>query len=259
MALQRVGHDWATSLTHSGASLKALIHKMNDSIILLNISNCQSVIASLFEIFTTFFFFNQQLNETEAFLFLYWTMLKNCVIVTQWDTQRSVTIFKWLFSKSILTNGTIFEGPLLHQLTNVLRLTIIYPLNFLIFIPTILFLKLHINILTDLYWEFICWLPSGEEVSRWNYESSRCSCLPQKIHLKSLQGLRNLKYVKPPCSKVVFVYAQLPSHVWLFANHGLQPARLLCSWNFPGKTLEWIQPRDWISCISCIGRQILYH
>ena len=120
-----------------------------------------------------------------------------------------MTIFKWLFSKSILTNGTIFEGPLLHQLTNVLRLTIIYPLNFLIFIPTILFLKLHINILTHLYWEFICWLSSGEEASKWNYESSRCSCLPQKIHLKSLQGLWNLKYVKPPFSKVVFVYAQL--------------------------------------------------
>ena len=50
--------------------------------------------------------------------------------------------------------------------------------------------------------------------------------------------------------------------------HGLWPARLLCPRDFPGKNtgvgchiyLQWIfQPRDWthISCISCIGRQIL--
>ena len=147
-----------------------------------------------------------------------------------------MTIFKWLFSKSILTNGTIFEGPLLHQLTNVLRLTIIYPLNFLIFIPTILFLKLHINILTHLYWEFICWLSSGEEASKWNYESSRCSCLPQKIHLKSLQGLWNLKYVKPPFSKVVFVYAQLA-----------QSRLTLCmDCNLPGSSVhEIFQAKHW--------------
>ena len=80
MGSQRVGCDWATSVTHSGASLKALIHKMNDSLILLNISNCQWLLPSLR--FLLPFFFNQQLNETEAFLFLYWTMLKNCVIVT---------------------------------------------------------------------------------------------------------------------------------------------------------------------------------
>ena len=48
------------------------------------------------------------------------------------------------------------------------------------------------------------------------------------------------------------------------------PARLPCLWNFPGKytgvaclfyTRGSSQPRDWtqVSCISCIGRWILYH
>ena len=54
--------------------------------------------------------------------------------------------------------------------------------------------------------------------------------------------------------------------------HGLQPTRLLCPWNFPGKNsgvgchflLQGIFPsRDGdqthISCISCIGRWILSH
>ena len=50
-------------------------------------------------------------------------------------------------------------------------------------------------------------------------------------------------------------------------SHGLQPARLLCLWDFPARILEWAAisfsrgpspPRDWIS-ISCIGRPILYH
>ena len=56
--------------------------------------------------------------------------------------------------------------------------------------------------------------------------------------------------------------------------HGLLPARLLCSWNFPGKNtgvgchflLQGIFPRrsslsrgqTQISCISCSSRQILY-
>ena len=51
------------------------------------------------------------------------------------------------------------------------------------------------------------------------------------------------------------------SHVWLFMTQGLQPARLLCPWDSPGKStgvgshsLFWgsSQPRDQtlISCIS---------
>lgn len=109
-----------------------------------------------------YLFFNQQLNETEAFFVFTLNNVRelcHCYI-------EKCDHFKWLFSKSILTNRTIFEGTLLHLLTKLLRLTIIYLLNFLIFIPTILFLKLHINILTDLYWEFISWLSSGEEASK---------------------------------------------------------------------------------------------
>ena len=52
--------------------------------------------------------------------------------------------------------------------------------------------------------------------------------------------------------------------------HGLQPTRLLCLWNFTGKNtrggchflLQGVfltQELNPISCIYCIGRQILYH
>ena len=51
------------------------------------------------------------------------------------------------------------------------------------------------------------------------------------------------------------------------ALHGLQPARLLCPWDFPARILGWFaisysrgsSPPRCISCISHIGRQILYH
>ena len=50
----------------------------------------------------------------------------------------------------------------------------------------------------------------------------------------------------------------------------LEPARLLCPWILQPRILEWVaispsrgssRPRDWtyVSCASCIGRQILYH
>ena len=52
-----------------------------------------------------------------------------------------------------------------------------------------------------------------------------------------------------------------------FPPHGLWPARLLCPWDSLGKSAgEWVaisssrgssRPWDW-TCISCIGRQILY-
>ena len=66
------------------------------------------------------------------------------------------------------------------------------------------------------------------------------------------------------------IFVLLFSHqlcLTLLWPHGLQPARLLGPWNSTGKILEWVaisfsrgssQPRDWI-CVSCIGRQILYH
>ena len=57
---------------------------------------------------------------------------------------------------------------------------------------------------------------------------------------------------------------------WTLRPHGLLPTSLNCSWDFPGKNTgvachfllqELFPPRDriCISCISCIGRQILYH
>ena len=52
--------------------------------------------------------------------------------------------------------------------------------------------------------------------------------------------------------------------------HGLQPTRFLFPWNFSGKILGWVTissfrgsswPRDstQVSCVSCIGRWILYY
>ena len=59
--------------------------------------------------------------------------------------------------------------------------------------------------------------------------------------------------------------ALIISCVWLCDP--LDPATLLCPWDFPARILEWdaissfrasCQPRDWTQYISCIGRQILY-
>ena len=52
--------------------------------------------------------------------------------------------------------------------------------------------------------------------------------------------------------------------------HGLQLSKFLCPWNFLGKNTEagchvllqvssWTRDQPWVSCISCIGRQILYY
>ena len=59
------------------------------------------------------------------------------------------------------------------------------------------------------------------------------------------------------------------SRVWLFSTPGLQPARLLYPWDFPGKNtgvgchalLQWIFPTQGsnrVSFVSCISRQVLY-
>ena len=57
------------------------------------------------------------------------------------------------------------------------------------------------------------------------------------------------------------------SHPTLCNPHGLQPTRLLFPGIFQARILEWVvisfswrsfQSRDW-TCVSCIGRQILYH
>ena len=50
--------------------------------------------------------------------------------------------------------------------------------------------------------------------------------------------------------------------------HGLWIARLLCPWHFPGTNTgvgchlllqRWLRVQTGISCVSCIGRQILFH
>ena len=57
------------------------------------------------------------------------------------------------------------------------------------------------------------------------------------------------------------------SHPTLCNPHGLQPTRLPFPGIFQARILEWVvisfswrsfQSRDW-TCVSCIGRQILYH
>ena len=53
-------------------------------------------------------------------------------------------------------------------------------------------------------------------------------------------------------------------------SNSVRPARLLCPWDSPGRILEWVavsssrgssRPKDGtrVSCISCIGRWVLYH
>ena len=63
---------------------------------------------------------------------------------------------------------------------------------------------------------------------------------------------------------------QAQSCLNLLQPHGLWPTRLLCPWGFPGKNTgvgvissskgsSWPRYRSCISCISCIGRWVLYH
>ena len=56
----------------------------------------------------------------------------------------------------------------------------------------------------------------------------------------------------------------LLSRVQLFATHGLQPSRLLCPWDFPGKNTgvgcHFLLPRIFLTQGSNpLGRQTLYH
>ena len=59
----------------------------------------------------------------------------------------------------------------------------------------------------------------------------------------------------------VLSHPVMPNSLW---PHGLQPARLLCLWNFPGMNTGLgchflFQGIIAVSCISCFGRWILYH
>ena len=68
----------------------------------------------------------------------------------------------------------------------------------------------------------------------------------------------------------VYVWSVLSDSATLWMVRTQWTTRLLCSWNFPGKNTGfgcqfllqgYSQHTDWIevSCVSCIGRQILYH
>ena len=70
----------------------------------------------------------------------------------------------------------------------------------------------------------------------------------------------------PSCPEPLVLSRSVVSN--LVQPHGLKPTRLLCSWNFPGKSIGVIcrfllqgifSNRDWtlVSCISCIGRGVL--
>ena len=68
----------------------------------------------------------------------------------------------------------------------------------------------------------------------------------------------------------LLILAQLLSYVWLFATPWTAAHQTPLSMEFSSQELEWLaisyfrefsQPRDWIciSCVSCIGRWVLYH
>ena len=72
----------------------------------------------------------------------------------------------------------------------------------------------------------------------------------------------SLKKKKCPCMHTQLCLTLQP--------HRLQPTRLLCLWDFPGKNTGigchfllqgTSQPKDWnpVSWVYCTGRQILYH
>ena len=72
-------------------------------------------------------------------------------------------------------------------------------------------------------------------------------------------------YRLPKMERVVVCCLATKSSLTLLQSHGLQPARLLCPWDFPGKKTGGIsfsrgssQSSD-ETCISCIGRWSNYH
>ena len=86
-----------------------------------------------------------------------------------------------------------------------------------------------------------------------------CKPLPRWSHWQVSQASQSM---------ILCMCTQLLSCVWLFTTHGLQPTGLLCPWNFPGKNtgvgchflLQGIFPTTLDqTCVSCIGRWILYH
>ena len=86
---------------------------------------------------------------------------------------------------------------------------------------------------------------------------------------------RLFKSKKPPASLIQYIFkifsacacvcSVMSDSLW---PHGMQPARLLCPWDFPGKNTgvgchfsskgsSWPRDRIRVSCVSYIGRQFL--
>ena len=85
--------------------------------------------------------------------------------------------------------------------------------------------------------------------------------------LLDTQPVRGRRSLNPNPGQCIHLILSPCRTLW---PHGLLTARLLCSWDLPGKNTgvgchfllqEFFLPRDriCISCTSCVGRQILYH
>ena len=93
-----------------------------------------------------------------------------------------------------------------------------------------------------------------KSVRLWDQRWHQCLCLVQG--LLDLGGLK-LHRMYVWVHVCVCVCAQSLSHSDSLQPHGLQPTRLLCPWDFPGKNTGWVpkpssrassQPRDW-TCV----------
>ena len=81
--------------------------------------------------------------------------------------------------------------------------------------------------------------------------------------LRQLVSLNFKRWQAPPRRYFCLVTKLCPTFLWL---HGLQPARLLCLWDFPGKNtgvgchflLQGIFPTQRSNLCLLLGRQIFY-
>ena len=131
-------------------------------------------------------------------------------------------------------------------------------------------------------WICHCFLALKDSVSTTEAQSHLTLCLPCPgiLNLSPLGGIGQVTQLTSPlCPHLekggVFRVPEcvramsLQSCLILCNPMDCKPARLLCPWDSPGKILEWVavpsskgssrlrdQTRS--SCVSCIGRQVLY-
>ena len=133
--------------------------------------------------------------------------------------------------------------------------------------PTNTFIKnIHYCVL---YWTFFkvlsSWLISKLFFGIHFFHSALCAWVLATLKHMTLAHLFNFT-VLFPCL-CVFNHLVMSDSLW---PHGLWPARLLCPWDSPGKNAgvgchsysrrsSWPRDQNHVSCISCIGRWILYH